>query len=366
MSIVTCTATDAAASSSLESLTFAAGIAARRGFRVDAAQRFAIGALRTARHWRIAEVSFRKTATIHTSDKGNRVLTLRGSEYGMCFHRHIACLRGLEEAAPSESLKKIFAGGNDSEVYQKRKLTEWGARLIEDASGWENQISLRLWDFHEAENRAVVMKASPDGLIEIVDNGFNAPGCKLLRDNGLEIEAFAPPKPRRFALENKFLGEASFHKALLHGPRYSKAYAWQVSAVTHGYRDKYKDPSIGVAFMCQLRGKAGQEDQFVLWLLDEPPYTKQEVLQRCWDIFDAVDAGTWMKCDAEYQCRFPHNPPPTPGSVEEAMVQRLIDAQSEHAAALRDVESLLCGVSGDAVVGGRSVRRVIVNSLEVV
>lgn len=313
-------------------------------------------------------MSFRKTATIHTSDKGNRVLTLRGSEFGMCFHRHIACLRGLEEAAPSESLKKIFAGGNDSEVYQKRVLAKNGAVLVEDASGWENQISLRLWDFHEDEKRAVVLKASPDGLIELSDNGFFVPGLMLRETGGkvLEIANFSPPSPRRFALENKFLGESSFHKAKLHGPRYSKAYAWQVSGVCHGYRDKYKDDSIGVAFMCQLRGKAGPENEFVLWLMDEPPYTKQEVLQRCWEIFDAVDSGVWLKCDAEYQCRFPHNPPPTPGSVEEAMVQRLRDAQSEHAAALRDVESLLCGVSGDAVIGGAIVRRVIVNSLEVI
>lgn len=298
----------------------------------------------------------RKTATVHTSEKGNRVLTLRGSEFGSCIHSHIACIRGLEQAAPAPHLKTLWSGGDASERHQKEALKRWGATLIEDASGWENQSTLKMFDWRQSEGRVVMMKASPDGLVDI---------ARMVPPKSLEL--FGDwPKSGWHALENKFLGDASFTKARTQGPRYNRGYAWQVSAVCHAYREKYKRSDIGVAFMAQYRGKEGAEERYCLWLMSEPPYTREEVIARCWQIFDAIDSGEWHKCDAEFPCRYPHQPEPIPGSVAAAKVQRYIDARVELDAAHRDLEHLLCGQGGDAVVGGRRLRRVALPALEVV
>ena len=299
----------------------------------------------------------RKTATIHTSEKGNRVLTLRGSEFGGCIHSHIACIRGLEQAAPAPHLKALWSGGDASERHQKAALKRWGAELIEDASGWENQSTLKMFDWRQDEGRVVMLKVSPDGLVDA--SGMMPPPCVELNGDG-------GPRLSWFALENKFLGDASFNKALQQGPRYNRGYAWQVSAVCHGYREKYKRNDIGVAFMAQYRGKEGAEERYCLWLMPEPPYTREEVIARCWQIFDAIDSGEWHKCDAEFPCRYPHQPEPIPGSVAAAKVQRYIDARVELGAAQRDLEHLLCGQGGDAVVGGVKLRRVAMPALEVV
>lgn len=298
----------------------------------------------------------RETATIHTSEKGNRVLTLRGSEFGGCIHSHIACIRGLAQAAPAPHLKALWSGGDASERHQKDALKRWGATLIEDASGWENQSTLKMFDWRQDEGRVVMLKVSPDGLVDLRE-GFSAPG---------HVDILGEAVSGVLALENKFLGDASFNKALQQGPRYNRSYAWQVSAVCHGYREKYKRNDIGVAFMAQYRGKEGAEERYCLWLMSEPPYTREEVIARCWQIFDAIDSGEWHKCDAEFPCRYPHQPEPIPGSVAAAKVQRYIDARVELEAAHRDLEHLLCGQGGDAIVGGVRLRRVAMPALEVV
>ena len=302
----------------------------------------------------------RLTCDLTTTAKGNRMMTLRGSEFGMCMHRHLACLKGFTEAPPEPGLQKIFDAGNRSEPAQKALLASLGVDWIEDASGKDNQIQLRLYDFRPEEQRVVQLLISPDGLMRIENEArFGLGGHPALdvRDKA--------STPTVFGYECKALGEVNFKKACSHGVDFNETYAWQCSAMTHAYREREKDPTIGLAFMAQLREKAdpakpnyiGLGEQYVLWLYDEPPFTKEQVMARCWAVFDAHDAGLWPKCDSVYPCRYPHSASPTSPGIVGEVLRQLADSTMEHDKLQREAEHMLCGMVLPMTVGGFIVTR---------
>lgn len=331
----------------------------------------------------------------HTTPKGNVSYDFRGSSLGGCIHSHIACLRGLKEGAPDASLREVFSAGNTAEVAQKKLLKSLpGIVILEDASGYGNQEPVVIWDFKEEAKTGVKLFCSPDGLIEITDWRSFLDACA--RCNIAVNLRCSNEEPALFCLENKLLGEKPFEKAKKSGLDSFFNYKYQTSGVCHGYRDLMKTAGVGIAFMAQRRGyevtpeslaaaevqardnqrwndanpdseprpviiepkkRHVLKDEYVLWLYDEPAYTRAQTLQRCWDIVAAYEAGEWPKCDSEYQCRWPHKPSAVPDGVAVEILTHVHELAAQLDAAYREAEYLLAGADLSEPIHGFEVFR---------
>jgi hypothetical protein len=228
----------------------------------------------------------------------------RGSEFAMCQHRHIACLRGLTPKPPSPFLRKIFDAGNASEPVQKATLERMGFRMLEFASGWENQISVSLQDRDEQRLIEVLLKVSPDGRVQCppVDRYVSSAAVTRL---GAGLRGF-----KQYAVENKALGEDNFRKAEARGLDFNESYKAQLSAACWGFREREKRDDIGCIFMAQLRNKdATLADRFLMWVYEEPPLSREEVMRYCWDIVELDVAREWPKCNNKFPCDYPTEAP---------------------------------------------------------
>lgn len=290
----------------------------------------------------------RRCAEISTTKSGKTMITLRGSSFGGCVHSHIASLRGLEEADPPGALKAIFARGHAAEEWAKEALKLKGIRFIEDASGFGNQSQLCLFD-NLLDGRLLRLAISPDGLC------LNKRGQR----RGVECKSFSRGKS---------------YDEFLSGWAKNERYAWQFSAVIHAYRkrDRADTGGVIVPVICDrvneggdFRDPSGQRWGFELGEIvevEEPPFTLEEVLQRCKDIVAAYDSGEWPKCVSKYPCRYPHKPPPTSLYEEAAIAERYLTAMKEWEAAKIELEAALVG---RVAFGGMPVARCLEQVLRI-
>ncbi len=286
----------------------------------------------------------RRCAETSITQNGRTMITLRGSSFGGCVHSHIASLRGLEEAPPPPQLQAIFERGHAAEAWAKEQLKRRGVKFIEDASGFGNQSQLALFD-DLPDGRLLRLAISPDGLC------LNAQGKR----RGVEVKSFS-----RGRSYDEFVKDWTKNER----------YAWQFSAVLHGYRkrDRAETGGVLVPVICDKVEKMDEPFDFkapdgTRWRfelgevvqVEEPPYTKEEVLQRCKDIVAAYDSGEWLPCEgSKYPCRYPHKAPPLSVYDEAAIAERFAAACAEFDAARREVEEACV----DRVAfGGKNVAR---------
>lgn len=328
----------------------------------------------------------RSTCSRAAMREGGIAYTFRGSEFGMCAHRHIASLRGMVEAAVDAKTRKMFDAGNAGEAIAKKLLQDLAAkdpRLVveEYATGWQNQTSVKVEERRrhaDGIDREVRLICSPDGRL-----ASSAPGVELadvfakagwLKGSMISMppamgksETSArdgrPLLPRRWSLEVKCYGKTSLDKFEKKGAASNQTLEWQTSGVSAGYEDFFKEP-VGVVVLALYREELKDEDgNFVgfkvdpeqvpaVWVYDRPRYTKDECLARCWDVVNAYEAHEWVKCDNTYFCRYPHKPTPVIDVVAEAMLESLDKTWKAFQNALRDAEGLFVGAKNGDLVGG--------------
>lgn len=326
---------------------------------------------------------------------GSIAYTFRGSEYGMCRHRHIACLRGMSEAAIDAKTRKMFDAGNRGEALAKtflQELAKKDPRLVveEFATGWQNQSSVSLVEkregFDDGLAREVRLICSPDGRlasslpgVELADV-FN--GAGWLKGSVISM----PPAmgknevnalngrlllPRKWALEVKCYGKTSMDKFEKKGAASNETLEWQTSGVAAGYEKEFGEP-VGVVVLVLRRDEIKDGDgNFVdfdvpadqtplVWVYDRPRFTREECLARCWGIVNAYERGEWAKCSNSFFCRYPHRPTPVIDVVAESMLESLKEAWERFQLALRDAEGLFIGAqNGDALHGYRYCRSLL-------
>lgn len=307
----------------------------------------------------------RQTCSRAALRDGSIAYTFRGSEYGMCAHRHIACLRGFSEAQIDAKARKMFDAGNRGEEVAKKMLLDLAARdsrlsVIEFASGYQNQESVSLVErrsgFPDGIEREIRLICSPDGLLNF-PLGFAFPADWEVRDDTFN------DRPMDFALEVKCYGESSLKKFRSKGIASNETLEWQTSGVAHGYAARLGRP-VGVVVMVLRRDEIKDEQgNFVDYdvpvdqvprfhVVSGPRYTATECLQRCWDIANVYERGEWPKCSNSYFCKYPHRPSPVIDVIAEDSLTNLAEAWEKYQVALRDAEGLLIGVNnGDQVHG---------------
>lgn len=290
----------------------------------------------------------------------------RGSEFGMCTHRHVASLRGMSEAAIDWKTRKMFDAGNAGEIVAKKllmRLAEKDPRLVieEYASGWQNQTSVEVSEkrtgFPDGVDREVRLICSPDGRLSFPED-FLFPDEWV---SGLSVSGVV--HPGQYALEVKCYGETSIKKFKSKGAASNSTLEWQTSGVGAGYSDRLGKP-LGVVVMVLRRDEVKdadgnfvdyevKEDQVpMIWVYDAPKYTREECLARCWDMVNTYEMGQWPKCDNSYFCRYPHRATPVVDVVAEDMLATLKERWESYQLALRDAEGLLIGVNnGDQLHG---------------
>lgn len=285
------------------------------------------------------ETRRRRCAEISRTRDGRVMITMRGSSFGGCTHSHIAALRGLEEAAPPAFLQSIFQRGHLAEAWSKDELKRRGVRMIEDASGFGNQSQLVLFD-DLPDGRLLRLAISPDGLAMNRDGTLRA----------LEVKSFSVDSYAEFC--------AGWEK--------NTRYAYQISAVVHGYRKRERRSDIGGAIVPVVCKKDADEECGWAFQLgdivkfDEPPFTRDEVIARCLRHIAAFDAGEWPKCDSKYGCRYDHNPPLVSLPEEAAIAARYEAALAEYDAAKLELEYACVGrVALDAREFSRGLEQVV-------
>lgn len=295
---------------------------------------------------------------------------MRGSEYGMCFHRHVASLRGMSEASIDAKTRLMFDAGNQGEgiakiLLQNLAVKDSSLKVVEFATGWQNQASVQIEErrhFDDGQDREVRLICSPDGRLSFPQTFFFPDEWVA----GLSISL--PAGPEQYALEVKCYGAASMKKFKSKGAAAFPTLEWQTSGVAAGYEQRLGEP-VGVVVMCLLRDDIKDADNVTIgysvesaqipqvWVYDAPKYTRQECLDRCWAIAKAYEDGEWPKCDNAYFCRYPHRATPVVDSIAEAMLESLADAHEAYKNALRDAEGLLIGHQNGATIHGFQICR---------
>lgn len=328
-------------------------------------------------------MSARQTCSRVACRDGSIAYTFRGSEYGMCAHRHIANLRGMVEAAVDAKTRLYFKAGNEGEVIAKDLLHDLAAKdprlgVEEYASGWQNQTSVTVTDKRldsdDGIDREVRLVCSPDGRLSSLGDIariFAAAGWL----KGYVPDAGDGPahigvrgERRQYALEVKVYGDSSEAKFIKKGAAAFPTLEWQTSGVSAGYEKRLEAP-VGVVCLIlrrePVKDEAGNVIDFTVprdqvpsvWVYDRPRYTARECLNRCWGVVDAYEAGKWEVCDNSYFCRYPHRPTPVLDVVAESMLESLHKAWQAFQLALRDAEGLLIGRQNGDVVSGYTVCR---------
>lgn len=314
----------------------------------------------------------RSTCSRSALRDGSIAYTFRGSEFGMCAHRHVASLRGMVEAAVDWKTRKMFDAGNAGEEVAKKLLIDLAKKdprlkVEEYASGYQNQTSVSLIEkrsgFPDGIDREMRLICSPDGrlsgssLVEV----FNAAGWLTGYERG-------DVQPEDWSLEVKCYGESSKKKFKTKGAASNPTLEWQTSGVTAGFEERIGRPH-GVVVMVLTREEVKDadgnlvdysvpEDQTpMIWVYDRPKYTGAECLQRCWDIANIYERGEWPKCDNAFFCRFPHRATPVIDPIAEDMLATLAETWERFNAALRDAEGLLIGVQNGEQVHGYTLCR---------
>lgn len=314
----------------------------------------------------------RSTCSRSALRDGSLAYTFRGSEYGMCFHRHVASLRGMEEAAVDWKTRKMFDAGNRGEEVAKKLLIDLASKdprlkVIEYASGYQNQTSVSLIErrsgFPDDILREMRLICSPDGLLSFPPGEFFFPDEWVC---GLSVSNCE--QPTDYALEVKCYGESSIKKFKSKGAASNATLEWQTSGVAAGYAERLGRP-VGVVVLVlrreEIKDEEGNfvdysvpEDQVpMVWVYDRPRYTREECLQRCWDIAKTYERGEWPKCDNAFFCRFPHRATPVIDPIAEDMLAALADSWEKFQHALRDAEGLLIGVQNGEQVHGYTLCR---------
>lgn len=311
----------------------------------------------------------RSTCSRSALKDGSIAYIFRGSEFGMCAHRHVASLRGMVEAAVDWKTRKMFDAGNAGEEVAKKLLIDLAKKdprlkVEEYASGYQNQTSVSLIEkrsgFPDDILREMRLICSPDGRLSggLIFNVFKE--CGWLVGNE---PALYGPWPKQWALEVKCYGESSMKKFKSKGTAAFPTLEWQTSGVAAGFAERLNEP-VGVVVMVLRREEVKDADgNFVdysvpedqtpmIWVYDRPKYTGAECLQRCWDIANIYERGEWPKCDNAFFCRFPHRATPVIDPIAEDMLATLAETWERFNTALRDAEGLLIGVqNGDQVHG---------------
>lgn len=314
----------------------------------------------------------RKTCERRALRDNSLAYIFRGSEYGMCAHRHIASLRGMVEGSVDAKTRRMFDAGNRGEVLAKRMLNELALkdprfRVVEDASGYQSQDSVsvieRRTGFPDDVDREVRLICSPDGRL-------SGDVVSVFRDAGwlqglAETSLFGM---NDWALEVKCYGKSSIAKMKSKGVKSSASLDYQTSGVAAGFEAREGRPHGVVVLVLERTELKDDDGNFVdydvpedqtpmIWVYERPSLTAAECLQRCWDIVNAYEMGQWVKCDAPYFCRFPHRIAPIIDAVAEEMLANLETSWSQYQSLLRDVEGLLIGASNGDVVHGFQVAR---------
>lgn len=316
----------------------------------------------------------RSTCSRSALRDGSIAYTFRGSEFGMCAHRHVASLRGMVEAAVDWKTRKMFDAGNAGEEVAKKLLVDLAKKdprlkVEEYASGYQNQTSVSLIEkrsgFPDDILREMRLICSPDGRLSCVDDIFSVfHGAGWSVSLGNEVLA----RPTQYALEVKCYGESSVKKFKSKGAAAFPTLEWQTSGVAAGFAERLNEP-VGVVVMVLRREEVKDADgNFVdysvpedqtpmIWVYDRPKYTGAECLQRCWDIANIYERGEWPKCDNAFFCRFPHRATPVIDPIAEDMLATLAETWERFNAALRDAEGLLIGVQNGEQVHGYTLCR---------
>lgn len=301
----------------------------------------------------------RETVSRSIRKDGTSVYTLRGSEFGMCEHRHIAYLRGLREGQPNELTRKMFRAGNDGEPIAKAYLQRFENeffKVAELASGWQNQTSVKLSRVRNLRETNLI--CSPDGRIV----------C------GVDLRTILPPemiagyynwerRPDHWALEVKCYGDSSLKKLRSKGVEEGSTLAYQTSGVAAGYEVREGTPH-GVIVMALKRGDVKDKDgktvdyfidstvDPVFVIYEQPHYTLEQCLDRCDAIIDAYEAGKWIDCTSKYFCRFPHQPMPMCSGLVNAHLAALHETYEAYKVARREAEGVLAGLQPGQIVDG--------------
>ena len=175
--------------------------------------------------------------------------------------------------------------------------------------------------------------------------------------------------PRRFALEVKVYGKSSGDKFDKKGAASNPTLEWQTSGVAAGYAELFKENIGVVVFVLRREPILGDDEKTIVgftvprdqvpsvWVYDAPRYTRQECLDRCWEIVEAYEGHRWVTCDNSYFCRYPHRPTPFAASITEATLQDLDEKWQAYQGALREAEGLLIGAQNGDILGGYAVCR---------
>lgn len=275
----------------------------------------------------------RKCCEKSLTRNGKTMFTFRGSSFGGCAHSHIAALRGMREGEVPGVLQAIFNRGNAAEEFAKVELKKKGVRFIEDATGWNNgQSELVLWGDVDADT-IIRLCISPDGLAW----AKNARAAK----RAVEVKSFSPK---------------TYEAWQKHGFDGNQQYAYQASAVVHGYRRRDKC-DVGIAVVPVIRLPEGGYELGDLMLLDDPPFSEEEVVRRCVDVVEMYRNGDWPKCDAKYPCRYPHKPSLISDVEMEVIVADYLDALQRCDALAAELE--LATIGFDCVAGRRLCRETV-------
>lgn len=302
----------------------------------------------------------RETVSRTVRRDGVTSYTFRGSEFGMCEHRHIAYLRGLREGQPSDLTRKMFRAGNDGEGLAKDWLHELAAkdsriRIAEFATGWQNQSSVKISEL--VGNREVNLVCSPDGRIE-ADCDLR----EIIPQSMIVDYSPGPIEVRDYSLEVKCFGDSSLRK-LRKGVESGSTLAYQTSGVAAGQAAREGRPH-GVIVMALKRVEVRDEEGKVIdYAIDanEPPvfviqgqpvYSADQCLERCWGIVNAYEAGKWVDCTSKYFCRFPHQPAPICDGLGSSMLATLHETYEAYKVARRDAEGILAGLQPGQTVSG--------------
>lgn len=321
----------------------------------------------------------RSTCSRAAMREGGIAYTFRGSEFGMCAHRHVASLRGMVEAAVDAKTRLYFDAGNQGEAVSKTMLHGLAAvdprlHVEEFATGWQDQVSVstieRRTGFPDGVDREVRLVCSPDGRLSsagnIADVFRDAGWLKgYVPDDGTGPASVSldPDARRQYGLEVKVYGEASEKKFIKHGAAAFGTLEYQTSGVDAGYETRLGTPLGVVCLILRREPIRDAEDKIIgytvptdqvpsVWVYDRPRYTREECLQRCWDMVNAYERGEWPACDNTYFCRYPHKPTPVIDVVAEAMLESLDATWKAFQNALRDAEGLFVGAKNGDLVGG--------------
>lgn len=298
----------------------------------------------------------RTTVEFGWTRKGQRTIIFRGSEFGGCYHSHIACLRGMKQAPVDAFLAPIFAEGHSSEARQKALLaTLPGLTLLQDACGWEDQQKVVV--FGDSPWGMVQIQCSPDGLLRVTD-----PQALARAHPQIEVSwavGSGPDSPRLFALENKCLGKDGWRKFQKHQLAAFPLYEWQTSAVVAGYRREHQEP-VGLCMMLEHRcppETPDSERRYLLHFTEQPRYRKDQCIARCVDILRVYQSGEWRECDSSYACRYPHSPIAMADEAIDILVSEFAAQWQAVEHQRRALEYAVIGRTLPAVIGGHRVYR---------